>query len=413
MSTVSQLIRQLKDDRIRIMLTLFGIVWGTVSVTVLSALGESVHRALLKGEKGLGDNLVRFAGGVVTSRAYGGFPKGRWIGFVRQEGRLIRNKIPEAELVCTEFGTINREITWGKRMINVQVVGVEPAFRDLRSCFPQDGGRFINERDIRERRRVAFLGNDIKEKLFGGAPAVGQTVRIMNQPFTVIGVMRPKLQISSYYSSDRGLIFIPASTFEHLIGWRYVSGILYRPKDAATAQRTKATIKTFLASRHGYDPNDPRVWNIFDTKEVVEMIDDVGIGMRVFMFVIGGLTLIVAGVGVANIMFVLVQDSTCQIGIKMAVGAKPVHILRQYLLEGFALVLSGGVLGLLFSWIVLWLLRQIPISEEGLAYLGRPELSLTTGLIVSSVLTLIALAAGFFPARHAASVDPVEALRYE
>ena len=412
MSTVSQLIRQLKDDRIRITLTLFGIVWGTVSITVLSALGESVHRALLKGEKGLGDGLVRVAGGV-TSQPYGGFPKGRLIGFVRREGRLIRNKIPEAELVCTEFGTTNQEIAWGKRMMNVQMVGVEPAFSDLRSCFPQDGGRFINDLDMRERRRVVFLGNKFKEKLFGRTPSVGKTVRIMNLPFTVIGVMRPKLQLSSYYTTDRDLIFIPASTFESLLGWRYVSGILYRPKNPAAAQRTKTTIKTFLATRHGYDPNDPRVWNIFDTREIAEMLNDMGIGMRVFMFVIGALTLIVAGVGVANIMFVLVQDSTRQIGIKMAVGAKPVHILRQYLLEGFALVFVGGVLGLLFSWFVLFLLRQIPIEKEGLAYLGRPELSLTTSLIISSVLTLIALTAGFFPARRAASIDPVEALRYE
>ena len=412
MSTVSQLIRQLKDDRVRIMLTLFGIVWGTVSITVLSALGESVHRALLKGQKGQGEGLVRVAGGL-TSRPYGGFPKDRWIGFVRRDGRLIRDKIPEAELACAEFGTTIREIAWGKRTMTEQIVGVEPAFGELRSCFPQDGGRFINELDIRECRRVAFLGNDIKEKLFGNVPAVGQTIRIMNTPFTVIGVMRPKLQLSSYYTSDNVLIFIPASTFENLLGWRYVSRILYRPKDAAVAQRAKATIKTFLAARHGYDPNDSRAWNIFDTQKIFEMVNDVGTGMRVFMFLIGALTLIVAGVGVANIMFVLVQDSTRQIGIKMAVGAKPVHILRQYLLEGFALVLAGGVLGLLFSWIVLMLLRQIPIEEEGLAYLGRPELSLTTSLIVSSILTLIALAAGFFPARRAASVDPVEALRYE
>ncbi|MHC4533102.1 MAG: ABC transporter permease [Planctomycetota bacterium] len=412
MSTVSQLIRQLKDDRIRITLTLFGIVWGTVSITVLSAVGESVHRTLLIGEKGLGDGLVRVMGGV-TSRPYGGFPKGRWIRFFPRDGRLIRDKVPEAELACYEFGTANREIAWGERVMNVQMVGVEPAFRDLRSCFPQDGGRFINDLDMRERRRVVFLGNKFKEKLFGRTPAVGKTVRIMNIPFTVIGVMRPKLQLSSYYFTDDGLIFIPASTFENVIGWRNVSGILYKPKDRATAQRTKATIRTFLAARHGYDPNDSRVWNIFDTQEIADMLDDMGIGMRVFMFVIGALTLIVAGVGVANIMFVLVQDSTRQIGIKMAVGAKPKQILRQYLLEGFALVLAGGVLGLLFSWIVLFLLRQIPTDQEGLAYLGRPELSLATSLIVSFVLTLIALAAGFFPARRAASVDPVEALRYE
>jgi len=412
MSTVSQLVRQLKDDRIRITLTLFGIVWGTVSITVLSAVGESVHRALLKGEKGLGDGLVRVAGGT-TSRPYAGFPKGRWIGFFRRDGQLIHNKVPEAELACTEFGTTNQKIAWGKSMMNVLMVGVEPAFRDLRSCFPQDGGRFINDLDMRERRRVVFLGNKFKEKLFGRTPAVGKTVRIMNIPFTVIGVMRPKLQLSSYYFFDKDLIFIPASTFENVVGWRYVSGILYRPNDPATGRGTKATIKTLLAARHGYDPNDPHVWNIFDTKEIVDIIDNVGIGMRVFMFLIGALTLIVAGVGVANIMFVLVQDSTCQIGIKMAVGAKPVHILRQYLLEGFALVLAGGVLGLLFSWLVLLLLRQIPMYEEGLAYLGRPEISLATALIISSVLTLIALAAGFFPARRAASVDPVEALRYE
>ncbi len=412
MSTISQLIRQLKDDRIRITLTLFGIVWGTVSITVLSALGESVHRALLKGHKGHGESLVRVAGGM-TSRPYAGFPKDKWIGFVRRDGQLIRNKIPEAELACTEYGTTIQEIASGGRTMNGQIVGAEPAFRNLRSCFPQKGGRFINDLDMHECRRVAFLGNDIKEKLFGKVPAVGQTMRVMNVPFTVIGVMRPKLQLSSYYLSDKYLIFIPASTFENLLGWRNVSGILYRPKNPATAERTKATIKTFLAARQGYDPNDPRVWNIFDSRKIAEMINDMGIGMRVFMFVIGALTLIVAGVGVANIMFVLVQDSTRQIGIKMAVGAKPVHILRQYLLEGFALVLAGGVLGLLFSWIMLWLLRQIPTSEEGLAYLGKPELSLTTALIVSTVLTLIALAAGFFPALHAASVDPVEALRYE
>jgi putative ABC transport system permease protein len=412
MSTVSQLIRQLKEDRIRIMLTLFGIVWGTVSITVLSALGESVHRALLKGQKGQGDGFVRVAGGL-TSRPYAGFPKDRWIGFFPRDVELVRKKVSEAELTSIEFGAPFQEMAWGGRIINVQMLGVGPDFRDLRSCFPQDGGRFINELDMRERRRVVFLGNEIKEKLFGGASAVGQTVRIMNLPFTVIGVLRPKLQLSSYFTYDKSAVFIPASTFENMLGWRNVSGILYKPKNLSVAQRTQATIKTLLASRHGYDPNDSRAWNIFDTNEIVEIVDDIGIGMRVFMFVIGALTLIVAGVGVANIMFVLVQDSTRQIGIKMAVGAKPVHILRQYLLEGFALVIAGGLLGLLFSWIVLWLLRQIPISEEGLAYLGRPELSLATALIVSSVLTLIALAAGFFPARHAASVDPVEALRYE
>ncbi|MFB0515249.1 MAG: ABC transporter permease, partial [Candidatus Neomarinimicrobiota bacterium] len=199
MSSVSHLIRQLKQDRIRIALTLFGIVWGTVSITVLSALGESVHRALLKGERGLGDGLVRVAAGV-TSRPYAGFPKDRWIGFIRRDGQLIRNKVPEAELACTEFGTTIREIAWGERTMNEQIVGVEPAFRDLRSCFPQEGGRFINDLDMRERRRVVFLGNDIKEKLFGEEPAVGQTMQIMNMPFTVIGVMRPKLQLSSYYS---------------------------------------------------------------------------------------------------------------------------------------------------------------------------------------------------------------------
>jgi len=411
MSTVSQLIRQFKDDRVRITLTLLGIVWGTVSIAVLSALGESVHRALLKGQKGQGDNVVRVAGGV-TSRPYRGFPKDRWTGFFRRDGRLIGKKVPDMELVCTEYGTTTREIAWGKRTMNEQIVGVEPAFGELRSCFPQDGGRFINEEDIREHRRVAFLGDNVKEHIFGKTPPIGQTIRIMNKPFNVIGVMKPKLQISSYYTADKSLIFIPASTFESLVGWRNVSSILYKPKDPAVARRAKATIKTYLAARGGYDPND-RVWNIFDTQETLEIVNDIGLGMRIFMFLIGALTLIVAGVGVANIMFVLVQDSTRQIGIKMAVGAKPKYILRQYILEGFALVLAGGVLGLLFSWIALWLLRQIPVEQEGLAYLGRPELSLTTALIVSSVLTLIALAAGFFPARHAASVDPVEALRYE
>lgn len=413
MSSVSHLIRQLKDDKTRIILTLLGIVWGTVSVTVLLALGESVHRALLKGEKGLGDGLVRIAGGV-TSQPHAGFPKGRRIGFLPQDGQLIQDKVPEVEFTCSEFGSMFLEITWAKHTMNGPVVGTEPAFRDLRSCFPQNGGRFVNDLDIREHRRVAFLGDDIKDKLMGRTSAVGQTIRIMNVPFTVIGVMRPKLQLSTYYGADKSIIFIPASTFEDLFGWRYVSGILYRPTDPAAAPRTKTTIKSLLATRHGFNPNDSRVWNIYDTREAeFEVINDVCIGTRVFMFLIGALTLIVAGMGVANIMFVLVQDSTRQIGIKMAVGAKPVHILRQYLLEGLSLVLAGGALGLLFSWVVLFLIRQIPADQEGLAYLGRPGFSIATALTTSSILALIALAAGFFPARRAASVDPVETLRYE
>jgi len=246
MSSISHVIRQLKDDRTRITLTLLGIVWGTVSVTVLTALGESVHRALLKGEKGLGDGLVRIAGGV-TSRSHAGFPKGRWIGFLPQDGQLIQNKVPEVALACTEFGDPVIEITWGKHTMNGQIVGVEPPFRDLRSCFPQDGGRFINDLDIREHRRVAFLGNDIKDKLLGKTPAVGQTIRIMDVPFTVIGVLRPKLQLSAYYGVDKSIIFIPASTFQNLFGWRYVSGILYRPGTPAAAQRTRATIKNVFS----------------------------------------------------------------------------------------------------------------------------------------------------------------------
>lgn len=137
------------------------------------------------------------------------------------------------------------------------------------------------------------------------------------------------------------------------------------------------------------------------------------LGVQIFLGLIGGLTLIVAGVGVANIMYVVVQDRTRDIGIKMAVGAKPYHIVLQYVVEALITVLLGGALGMGFSYVLIRIIAAIPIQQEALEFLGKPVMSLSVALMASGLLGLIGFLAGIFPARRAASVDPVEALRYE
>jgi putative ABC transport system permease protein len=279
--------------------------------------------------------------------------------------------------------------------------------------FPKPGGRFLNERDVRERRRVLFLGDSIAYRLFGDEDPVGRTLELDGLPFTVIGVMRSKFQDSNNNGPDEDRAIIPSSTFRAIYGNRYVGHILFHPRSVERAEEIKAEIFQVLGAKHRFDPTDEMALPMWDFIESERETRKVGMGIQIFLGMVGLFTLLVAGVGVANIMYVVVKERTHEIGVKLAVGARKTHI-RQFVFEALLISLLGGLVGLAVSVGVVTVVDMLPTEgNPALNYIANPRLSWPITLGCIGILTLIGFAAGYLPARRAANIDPVESLRYE
>ncbi len=411
-------LRELKTQKLRMSLTILAIIWGTLSITMLLAFGEGLRRQLEINRKGLGDGILIVWGGQ-TEKPYKGLPRGRSIRFRPDVIDYIREQVPELEAVGGEFIRWGREITYGEKSLSEKVNGVMPEYEFMRSMYAQRGGRFINKLDMEGKRRVVFLGNQLRDELFGepGSPGyvepVGEIIQLNDIPFTVIGVMQKKLQMGMYSGPDWSTAFIPLSTFEGMYSHRYLSNLVLKPYDISQSEYIQDRLYTILSGKYQFDPEDRRALSVWDVIENAETMNKVMIGMQIFFGIIGGLTLLVAGVGVANIMYVAVRERTAEIGVKMAMGAKRGHVMTQFMLEAVLIAGIGGGLGLLFSFTIAGVLGAIPMDSEAMQWLGKPTISVPIALTTIAVLTLIGLFSGFFPARKAASVNPVESLRYE
>ena len=401
----------LRSQKTRAILTTFAVAWGTLAIVLMLAFGEGLKRGVVEGLRGAGERMFMVYGGE-TRLPYEGLPKGRPIRLTEDDAALIRRTIPEVDLVAVSYG---RSVTLeaGSNKTRTYMEGVSPEFAEMRNMFPTRGGRFLNAKDIAERRRVVFLGDSIAARLFGAESPVGRTVYIDDVPFTVVGVMESKFQTSMNNGPDSDRAIIPASTFRTLYGNRYVNHLLVRPRDVLEAERVKARLYEVLGRRHKFDPNDEAALSMWDFIKEERITRNIGLGIQIFLGIVGGLTLIVAGVGVANIMYVVVRERTREIGIKLAIGARRRHIIAQFVFEALLLAMAGGVVGLAVAVAIVLSVDSLPASNEAMVLLLNPKLSWPIGLTTVSILTLIGLAAGVFPARKAAALDPVESLRYE
>ncbi len=242
---------------------------------------------------------------------------------------------------------------------------------------------------------------------------MGKTVIINKIPFTVIGVMIDKLQMGMYNGPDWDKATIPATTFATIFGQQYLSNIVYRPKDVAQVEEVKAKISQVMGAKYKFDPKDKEALSLWDVIEGQRIFNKVLTGLQIFLGIIGGMTLLIAGVGVANIMYVAVKERTREIGIKMALGAKRLHVMSQFLLESLLIAIFGGTLGILLSLMIVQVWRAIPIRAEWMQWLGKPVISLEVAVITAAILGLIGIFSGVFPSQRAASVNPVNSLRYE
>lgn len=404
---VSQLFRDLSAQRLRTFLTLLGITWGTVAVVVLMAFGVGFEKQTRANMAGMGDGIVVVFGGR-TTKPFMGFNDGRGIGLREADVEVIQQQIPGIASISPEYRTSSAVARVDTSSTIPATTGVYPEYADMRNIIPEPGGRFLNELDERNRRRVVVLGDQVKRLLFGVEEALHKQIILGGTPFTVIGVMAPKTQSSSYGSRDTDRVFIPASTFESVFGHRYLSNIIYKPLDASNSPAIEAKLYEVMGSRYRFDPTDKDALGVWDTNELTRLLDGIFIGIAVFMMVVGAFTLVVGGVGVANIMYIVVKERTREIGIKRSLGARRRTILAQFLGEAGFIVLMGAALGMVISAALVKGASFLPVQDA----VGVPEMSAGVLIGTALLLGLIALLAGFFPARRAAAVSPVEALRY-
>ena len=398
------MLQDVRHQKMRTLLTLFGITWGTVSVALLVSFGEALQKRIVKNQRGLGENIV-IAWPSRTSIPFEGLGKGRRLRVSEEDINALRREIPEATF-SGEYGRDKSSFRRERVRLTPDMSATSPVFAVMRNIIPAPGGRYVNDVDVDRRRRVVFLGDKLKQDLFHDEDAVGRTVMIDNTPFLVIGVMQEKAQDSSYSGRDKDKAFVPESTYRGLFTERYVDNFIFQARDAADVPDVTRRVYEILGRRLKFDPKDEEAIGMWDTTEG-EKFFRVFFGVfRAFLGIIGSFTLIVGGIGVSNIMYVVVEERTREIGVKLAVGAKPRFILTQFLIETLTLTAIGGFLGFL---ITLGVIAVFPAQLD--EYVGTPEASGVVILTTAALLGVIGLVAGYFPARRASLLDPVVALK--
>jgi putative ABC transport system permease protein len=250
------------------------------------------------------------------------------------------------------------------------------------------------------------VGNELADDLFGSQEAVGETVMLHGSPFLVVGVLKPKEQDSSYSGRDHSKMIVPESTFRALTGQKYLDNFIYKAPTPDLNETLNEQVRAALSGRLRFHPDDDQAIQLWDTSEMFVFMDAFMLGFKVFLGIMGVLTLVVGGIGVSNIMNVVVEERTREIGIKMALGARGRAILGQFLLETMILTAIGGAIGLAISFGICSL---FPTDLE--EYVGLPTLSPGLAVLTASVLGLVGFVAGYFPARDAARLDPVVAMK--
>jgi putative ABC transport system permease protein len=405
--------RSSRVQKKRAILTIAAIAWGSLSLLLLLSFGEGLKRQLLVADSGLGRNIAILWPGE-TTRPWNGMPSGRWILPRVEDIELISQRVANLQAVSGELRSWQSAYRYGDRTVNRRLTGASLSYGDIRAHIPRSGGRFLNPLDEKLRRRVIFLGHELAADLFGDEEPVGLSVLVDNVPYTVVGVLIDKLQNSTYGGPDDAHGVIPISTFEAQYGENELDAIVVKPLRADLMPAVLKGVRETLGAKYGFDPEDERALGTWNTVEGAALMDKIMLGIQLFLGIIGALTLVVGGIGVANIMYAVVKERTSEIGVKMALGARPGWITGPLVLEGLTYTLIGGALGLIMATGLIMILDLIPTEgNEALQMLGKPTLSVPIAIFNAAVLGSIGLLAGYFPARRAALVDPAETLRYE
>jgi putative ABC transport system permease protein len=408
---IREIFHYLGQYKARTTMTMFGIVWGTMTVILLLAFGVGVRKQMSKNMHGIGEGIAIVWPGR-TSMPFEGYGRDRRIRLNEDDIELIRTEVKDIIRISPEFSKWGSAVRVRDKINRPNITGIIPEYNIMRNIWPEPGGRWLNDLDLKMNRRVVFLGNRLRDFLFGdNTSVIGKYVYIDETPFLVIGVMKQKTQNSSYSQRDRDRAFIPMTTFKSIFGYRYVSNFVYQVGDPQIAKSVKQQVYATLGKKFKFDPNDKETLGIWDTTNFDEFVENFSLGFNLFMGIIGVITLIVGGIGLANIMYVIVQERTREIGIRRSVGAKGRNIFGQFIFEAFVVIGLSGLCGFLLAVGLIELIAAIP-SQDLKDTIGTPELNLLVAFTTVLILSSIGFLAGFFPARRAAKLHVIDCLRY-
>lgn len=406
-------VRASRLQKKRAVLTVAAIAWGTVAILLLLSFGEGLKRQLTKGTQGMGTNLAIVWPGE-TSKPWKGLPAGRPVRPRADDIQPLRERMPDLAGFLGEIHSWSTSLTYGRKTVTSRVIGTNWEYGEMRNHFPQAGGRFLNALDEQQKRRVIFLGDKLATDIFGKEEPVGKTLLVNGASYTVIGVMVHKFQMGNYGGPEDSHAVIPITTFTAQFGRDRLNNLVLKTHRPEQMPQALESFKETMGARFGFDPEDTKCVNVWDTVYSSSMTRNILVGIQLFLGIIGALTLLIGGIGVANIMFAVVKEKTREIGIQMAMGSRPGWITGPFVLQGLLYTLLGGAVGMVIAVLIVTLLALVPTEGNmAMEFLGKPTLSWQIGLATAGILGIIGTLAGYFPARRAAAIDPAETLRYE
>jgi putative ABC transport system permease protein len=412
---LSQVASSLLRNKLRSFLTMAGIAWGVASIVLIVAMGDGFKQGQRNNTKQLGENIVLLFPGR-TEKQVGGQRAGRRIRFTYDDIDDIRTE-------CFRVSRVIGELQNGAKVASAYnsgsftVNGVEPLYSKIRTI-PIAQGRFLIEPDETDALRVAVLGDNVRKQLFGDrSTAPGSQIFLNGLPFGIVGLMPAKNQNSSYNGLDGDKIYVPYATMVRDMPPKdddfhpgIVNDIIYVPSSLTEWKAARQQVLRVLGRNHQFDTDDKGAVYVWDTVESAELVDQIFVSMTAFLGAIAVITLTLGGVGVLNIMLVSVTERTREIGLRKAVGATRRRIMMDFLAEGVILAGLSGLMGFLGAYGLASLVNSLPLQADMFA--GLPVKGATTAWSFGA-LAVVAISSALFPAWRAASLTPVEALRYE
>jgi putative ABC transport system permease protein len=397
----------------RTALTMFGITWGIISITLMVGAGQGLAVGFEKKKEEFGrDILIVFAGR--TSLQAGGTRAGRSLQWTATDHLQVLRDSPSCRYVLPELGQDDVPVRSSHNDASLLVTGSLPPFAEVRSIYVAEG-RYPNWEDQAQGRRVALLGSEAKRQLFASRPALGETIRVGGFPYTVVGVARRKEEDSNYDGPDMGKIFVPIGAILRDLPKKpplrpdTVDRLIVTPRSLEQHLACKAQVRRSLARLHQFDPVDKEACGIWDTVDNAKAFRRLTDGMQYFLGAVGIATLFIGAIGVMNVMLVAVRERTREIGVRRALGATRRSIVRLFFVETLIVVFASGGIGLGVAYLLCALYNLLPEAPYFAGLLPTWQSAFFSVLLLSAV----ALAAAVYPARRAAAVDPIEALRFE